>query len=295
MVRQGRMAEQDPSLPVVPIERGGRFVFASGNLTLEIDPEVGARVTAFALAGKNLLIGPDVDPHNYGSTFWTSPQSDWGWPPIAEIDNFAYAARVEGERLVLTGPISERLGISVTKVFALDGATGCAQIEYVVHNRGRAPTMLAPWEVSRVSIDGLTFFPTGDGEYDCGVVRLRTEDAAGMTWFEYDAAKIAADSKFFADGKRGLLFHVTHDRLAFIKRFSDTPAADRAPNQGEIEIYANAAQTYVELENQGPYRAIGPGESMRYRVDWFLRGLPDGIEAKMGDSALIEFVESVVR
>ena len=155
--------------------------------------------------------------------------------------------------------------------------------------------MLAPWEVSRVSTDGLTFFPTGDGEYDCGAVPLRTQAAAGMTWFDYDAAEIGSDSKFFADGKRGLLFHVTRDRTVFVKRFADAPAADRAPNQGEIEIYANAAHTYVELENQGPYRVVGPGESMRYRVAWLLRRLPDGVETKVGNLALIEFVESIVR
>jgi hypothetical protein len=281
--------------PVAPIARGGRFVFVSGDLTLEIDPEVGGRVTAFALGGRNLLIGPEVDPRNYGSTFWTSPQSDWGWPPVAEIDDRAYAVAFDGAKLVLTGPTSERLGVSVTKVFALDAAIGSATIEYVIHNRGPVSKMLAPWEVSRVGVDGLTFFPTGEGEYDCGAVPLRTQTAAGMTWFAYDRAQIAGDSKFFADGKRGLLCHVTRDRTVFVKRFADAPAAHRAPNQGEIEIYANGAHTYVELENQGPYRSISPGESMRYRVEWFLRRLPDGIEARVGNLALIELVERIVR
>ena len=290
------MAEQSALVGLAaPIERAGRYAFGAGDLLLEVDPNAGGRVTVFAIAGKNLLIGPEIDPKNYGSTFWTSPQSDWGWPPIAEIDNLPYAARVVGSTLVLTGPTSRQLGVSVTKIFTVDAETASARIEYIVHNRGNAPCMLAPWEVSRVRVDGLTFFPTGEGEYRYAAVPLRTQDAAGMTWFDYRAASIETDSKFFADGRRGLLFHVTSEAVLFVKRFADAPAAERAPGQGEIEIYANAAHTYVELENQGPYRAIAPGESLSYRVDWFLRELPPGIEAKLGNPALIEFAESIVR
>ncbi len=282
-------------MTVAPVERNGRYVFSSDDVTLEIDPSVGGRVTAFALAGQNVLTGPDVDPLNYGSTFWTSPQSDWGWPPIPEIDSDAYEALVESGRLLLTGKSSPRLGISVTKIFAFDGATRKACIEYVVENHAREPRTLAPWEVTRVRTNGLTFFPTGKGQYRYGTVPLATRDAAGMTWFEYDAAAISADSKFFADGSRGLLFHVTDDRSVFIKRFSDTPAEKQAPNQGEIEIYANGAHTYVEIENQGPYSEILPSESISYRVEWFLRSLPDGIEVKPGNPALVELVEGIVR
>jgi hypothetical protein len=283
------------AVPVAPVERDGHFVFSSGDVTLEIDPAVGGRVTVFALEGKNVLTGPEVDPLNYGSTFWTSPQSDWGWPPIPEIDNLAYEVRVENEKLVLSGPTSVKLGVSLTKIFAFDGAGCSASIEYVVTNRSSVPRTLAPWEVTRVRPNGLTFFPTGAGEYACGTAPLSTRDAAGMTWFEYDAATIAADSKFFADGSRGLLFHVTADRSVFIKRFSDTPPEKRAPGQGEIEIYANGLHTYVELENQGPYGVILPCESISYRVEWFLRKLTDGILAKPGNPALVELVEGIVR
>jgi hypothetical protein len=283
------------AVPVAPVEQNGRFVFSSGDVSLEIDPEVGGRVTAFARGGQNLLTGPEVDPLNYGSTFWTSPQSDWGWPPIPEIDSLAYEIRVDDERLVLTGATSQKLGVSVTKIFAFDGARCSASIEYVVTNRTSVPRTLAPWEVTRVRPNGLTFFPTGAGEYSYGTVPLSTRDAAGMTWFEYDAATIGADSKFFADGSRGLLFHVTADRSVFIKRFSDTPAEKRAPGQGQIEIYANGLHTYVELENQGPYGVILPSESISYRVEWFLRRLPDGILAQPGDPALVELVESIIR
>jgi len=283
-----------PALPVAPVEKNGRFVFASGDVVLEIDPQAGGRVTVFALAGQNLLTGPEIDPNNYGSTFWTSPQSDWGWPPVAEIDHLPYAALVENGALVLTGNASQRLGIAVTKIFTFDPGSRSAAIEYIVHNRGSAPRLLAPWEVTRVPPNGLTFFPTGQAEYKYAAVPLRTQHAAGMTWFHYDAGAIAADSKFFADGSRGLLFHVAGG-VIFVKRFPDLPDGSHAPGEGEIEIYANAAHTYVEIENQGAYRALAAGESMSYRVEWFLRKLPAGVEARVGNHALIEFVESLVR
>ena len=284
----------DASL-VTPIEQNGRYVFTAGDLALEVDPRVGGRVTSFALSGRNLLTGPSVDPGNYGSTFWTSPQSDWGWPPIGEIDNQPYAAVVKDGKLVLTGMTSQRLQVSVDKTFAMDASKRAVQIEYVISNRGSAPRMFAPWEVTRVRPNGLTFFPTGQGSYNYGANPLPTQDVAGMTWFNYQASTIPVDSKFFADGSRGLLFHVASDRTVFIKKFGDVPGANHAPNEGEIEIYANGAHTYIELENQGAYASIAPGQSTSFSIEWFLRQLPDGIQATVGDAALIAFVESVVQ
>ena len=284
----------DASL-VTPVEQSGRYVFTAGDLTLEVDPQVGGRVTSFALAGRNLLTGPSVDPGNYGSTFWTSPQSDWGWPPLAEIDNQPYAAVVADSKLVLTGATNQRLQVSVTKTFSLNAATRSARIEYVINNKGSAQRMLAAWEVTRVRPNGLTFFPTGQGSYSYGSNPLTTQDAAGMTWFNYQASAIPVDSKFYADGSRGLLFHVAADRTVFIKRFSDAPGASHAPSEGEIEIYANGAHTYIELENQGAYVSIGPGASTSFAIEWFLRDLTAGIDVTVGNPALIAFVEGVVQ
>ena len=114
----------------MPIEKNGRYIFSSGDLAIEIDPRVGGRVVSLSLGGRNFLTGTDVDPNNYGSTFWTSPQSDWGWPPPPEIDNLPYASAIAGTKLVLTGSTNAKLGVSVTKTFSFDAATSSLAIEY---------------------------------------------------------------------------------------------------------------------------------------------------------------------
>ena len=52
-------------------------------------------------------------------------------------------------------------------------------------------------------------FPTGTKIYDYGNKSLVTSQAAGMTWFKYDAAAITTDCKLFADAGSGLLAQST--------------------------------------------------------------------------------------
>ena len=73
------------------------FVLTLDDVRLEVDATRGGRITALRLGDRNLLSGAEVDAINYGSTFWTSPQSAWGWPPVAEIDEVVEVA-AHGER-----------------------------------------------------------------------------------------------------------------------------------------------------------------------------------------------------
>src|SRR5690606_17663462 len=64
----------------------------SGRLSFTVLPEVGGRVQKCTFAGRELLSDPDANPDNWGATYWTSPQADWGWPPVPEVDSAPYAA-----------------------------------------------------------------------------------------------------------------------------------------------------------------------------------------------------------
>jgi len=274
------------------IEKNGRFVFSSGDLAVEVDPRAGGRVVSFSLAGRNFLTGTDADPNNYGSTFWTSPQTAWGWPPPPEIDNLPYAGAVSGKRLVLTGATSPKMGVGVTKTFSFDAATSSVAIEYSMANHGGSPASLAPWEITRVHTGGVTFFPTGSAPYDYGGKSLVTTQAAAMTWFRYDAETITADSKLFADGRGGFLAQVDGDTV-LVKKFSDVAADQHAPKEAEIEIFANHAHTYVEIENQGTYAPLMPETSTAWTVRWTLRKLPPGLDASVGSAPLVAWVQGI--
>jgi hypothetical protein len=67
---------------VEPIDRGsGDYVLElSDGLFFKINA-AGARIMDVHLgSGENLLTGSSINDVNYGSTFWTSPQTDWSWP-----------------------------------------------------------------------------------------------------------------------------------------------------------------------------------------------------------------------
>jgi hypothetical protein len=276
---------------------GGVLSLALEEATLEIDPALGARVIGLCLAGRNLLTGPEVDPLNFGSTFWTAPQSHWGWPPIPEIDSAPYAVSFEGEALseghaiVLRGPTCQGLGVSIEKRFSISRVGGTFVIDYRVVNRGAVPVDVAPWEVTRVLPNGLTFFATGAGTY--APSDLPAREVGGITWLRHDAAVIAGHQKLYADAGEGWIAHVDADVL-FLKTFALVPRAAHAPGEAQIEIYASSHHRYVEVEQQGACATIGVGGSLDWRVEWRLRRLPARLPVDVGSADLVRHVRELV-
>jgi len=275
--------------PVMPVAEGNLFTFEFGDTRFAVDASLGGRIVTFSLAGRNILSGPAVDPANFGSTFWPSPQSDWNWPPPPEIDSAPYAARLAGPVLSLTGSPSAAVGLAVDKTFSADGQTGVVTVAYTLRNCGGRARAVAPWEITRVAAGGLTFFPMGDGEPRKGFQDLlKMAIANGVAWFPYDGAAITADQKVLADGREGWLAHVDGD-LLLVKSFADSLPSQAAPGEGEIEIYANAAHTYVEVENQGVLLRLAPGAETTWTVRWILRKLdPASTPVRLGSAALVD-------
>jgi Domain of unknown function (DUF4380) len=277
--------------PVLPRLQDGRHVLAWEDVSFEVDARTGGRVTALRLGGRNLLTGPEVDAGNFGSTFWTSPQSSWGWPPIAEVDHQEYRASIEGSAIVMRSARSPRLGVEIEKLFSADRARGAVTFEYRIHNLGEAPLQTAPWQITRVGPGGLTFYPSGEGSYPPSNLGVR--DALGATWYDYDKAAITDHQKHFADGREGWLAHVDRDAL-LVKTFPAVPRAAHAPGEAQIEIYASPAHTYIEVEAQGAYETVAPGAALSWRVVWLARRLPPKLPIAVGSEALLAHVRALV-
>lgn len=281
---------------VVPVASGSVFSFQFGDTLFAVNASRGGRIVTFALSGRNILTGPAVDPANFGSTFWPSPQSDWNWPPLPEIDSAPYAASLDGGVLSLSGAAATNLGLAVEKKFSADRATGVVTVAYTVANRGSNARRVAPWEITRVAAGGLSFFPMGQGGPRKGPQDLlNTTIVNGVAWFAYDAAAITADQKLFADGLEGWIAHVDGD-LLLVKSFTDTRPSQAAPGEAEIELYANAGHTYVEVENQGAYVNLAPGAATTWTVRWMLRKLDlAATPATVGSASLVDLVRSLVK
>ena len=280
-----------PAQPVIPVVEAGRHVLAWDDVRLEIDAATGGRVTTLRLGGRDLLSGAAADAANYGSTFWPSPQSAWGWPPLPEIDHAPYRVDVEPGAVVLRSAVSPALGVAVDKRIAADAGRGAVLFEFAIHNRGAAPIQLAPWQITRVPPGGLSLFPTGSGAF--APSNLAVREALGVTWYAYDAAAVTDHQKLFADGREGWLAHVDGDSV-LIKTFAVVPRAGHAPGEAQIEIYATPAHTYVEVEAQGPYETIAPGATLSWRVAWLVRRLPAGVPCAVGSAALLDFIRGAI-
>jgi hypothetical protein len=285
------MQEPPSARPVKPTIDGGRHVFAWDDVRVEIDAATGGRVTALCLRGRNLLSEPAADAANYGSTFWPSPQSAWGWPPLAEIDHGPYRADVEAAAVTMRSALSPALGVVVEKRFAADAGRGAVTFDFAIHNRGAAPLQLAAWQITRVPPGGLSLFPTGTGSFPPSNLLVR--DTMGVTWYAYDAAAVTDHQKLFADGREGWLAHIDGDAV-LVKTFAIVPRAAQAPGEAQIEIYANPSLAYVEIEAQGPYETIAPGAALSWRVVWLVRRLPSDIPRTVGSAPLLDFIRGAV-
>jgi hypothetical protein len=282
--------------PATPTVNGTVYTYTFGDTVFAVDSSKAGRIVTFSLAGKNILTSPkDSSDNNWGSTFWTSPQSDWNWPPPSEMDPGAYSAQLTDGMLSLIGQPASATGLAVTKTFSIDAAANAVIIDYGIVNRGAQARATAPWEITRVAAGGLTFFPMGEGSPKKGFQDLLSlQMAGGVAWFPYDAGKISADQKVFADGHEGWIAHVAGD-LLLVKAFTDIPADKAAPGEAEIEIYTDAGHHYIEVENQGACVNLAPGASLSWQVRWFLRKTDRSVVAQVGNAALLGAVRALVK
>jgi hypothetical protein len=279
---------------VMPTVSGTVYTFTAGDTVFAVDAAKGGRIVTVSLGGKNMVTSPSGQNNNWGSTFWPSPQSVWNWPPPAELDPGAYAASICGTKVAMASETSAALGIKVTKQFSVDATTGVVTIVYGMVNRGKQASSLAPWEITRVAAGGLTFFPMGQGSPKKGTQDLLPlQMDGGAAWFAYDAASIPQEQKVFADGAEGWLAHVEGDVL-LVKSFGDTTPTQAAPGESEIELYADAAHTYVEVENQGAYASIAPGATATWTVRWYVRKLDSTVSVQAGSAELLAIVRSLL-
>lgn len=285
-------------------ERDGRWSLDLGEAQLEVDPGRGGRISRLHLAGVDLLVDESVHPTNWGSTFWTSPQEDWGWPPVPAIDHEAYRAEHEGGTLRLVGG-SARFGnklVRVIKRLTPRPERGAVDLEYQLQNLGSEPCTVACWEISRVPAQGLSFFATGAREETLVGPHtvLPTTKRLGVTWFDHRDFVPGRGAKLNADSSSGWLAHVVRSpasalpHVLFLKLFEPVPVERQAPGEGVVELYADELGHYVEVENQGAYEAIVPQGMTSYRVTWLLRRLPEGLDPVAASPELLDFVQSLV-
>ncbi len=299
----------DPFAPTGTItNQGNIWKITAGATTLEVDQAVAGKITSFAIDGTNFLV---INDASTGSVFWTAPQAEWndnGWPPPEELDTKAYTPSSKDNVLTMTGPTGTTG--AVTKRFWANVENQTVTIEYTFKNTTSAAVKKAPWEITRVYPGGLTFFPTAEEPVRLGGVQdtfkaVPFTTSGGIAWWKYLKAEFTQDIKGGADGLEGWAAHINcgtefektcaagGKSIVMIKQWQD--ATTEAPNEKEIEIYANAGHNYVEFEQQGDYQSIAAGGSMVWTMRWMLRYLPADVPPTPGSEALANWVRGQLK
>ena len=248
-----------------------KYEIGVGVHTMTVDAARGGKVLSFKYEEQE-VISQMRWPNAFGSTFWTSPQSEWNWPPVPEYDSQPYTAEVGEGILTLTGNVS-KYGYRIRKEFVPDPEDHAIAVTYSIVNESGEARKVAPWEITRVPNGGVIYFDAPE----------ESVTPAGLMPFTFseDGARLEVDvtnenRKVNADGKGWYAF--CDNGLVLVKKFQDLAEGEAAPGEAEIQVYINGRKTFVELEAQGPYTLLQPGESLRWTVRWYLVPEEDSLQ-----------------
>ncbi len=265
------------------------------NLEVVVQPSFGGRIISLKLNGKELLVGKEVNPSSYGSTFWPSPQTVWDWPPPEILDSKPYKAKIKKEKLILTSNVDTVLGLQFQKEISIGEKTKSVKIEYSIKNTSLENKKVAAWEITRMPKGGLAFFPKGLIEPK--VKRfdpIPYEEKDNILWYKNDETEKMTNHKLsVADGSEGWLAY-TVGNLLFIKKFEDVLPKDQAPDEGEIPLYVHPELPYVEIEAQGPHEIIKPNDKLKWKMKWYVLEIPADFKLEIGNLKLVNFARSII-
>ena len=123
----------------------GKYSIKLGDVSMTIDAAKGGKIVSYKYNDSEVLSQTRM-ANSFGSTFWTSPQSEWNWPPVPEYDTRAFNAEVKGNTLVLTGDKSARFGYRIRKEITTDAKDNAFVITYTIINESGEERKVAPWE-----------------------------------------------------------------------------------------------------------------------------------------------------
>ena len=273
------MGSMSLSAQTINTLENGRYSISVGDVTLTVDAARGGKVVSYKYQDQEILSTTRM-PNSFGSTFWTSPQKEWNWPPVPEFDTKPFNAEVKDGVLVLTGEKSARFGYRIRKEFSADKKDNAIVIKYTIINESGETRQVAPWEISRVPNGGVVFFEAKEATPANNMKGLPFTYEYGAAWYVMDEDR--ENRKINADGTGWLAF--CDKGLMFVKKFQNIKAAEAAPAEAEIQIYANPGKTFVEIEEQGAYTTLNAGESVDWTARWYL--VPNDLPAEPSKALL---------
>ncbi|MEJ7830800.1 MAG: hypothetical protein WKF91_21525, partial [Segetibacter sp.] len=172
------------------------YILQVHNISISIDAKAGARIISFALDGREQLSLKSIHRNFFGSTLWLSPQSVWSKPQPPVLDVAMYKGVIKKDYLNLQSSVDTVNGLQFEKRFWVDVKDTSVHIRYTIHNISKEVKCLAPWEVTRVPVGGLSFFPKSS-DTPLAKSNLPVLDAGGIVWYTSDKSAISSSQKLF--------------------------------------------------------------------------------------------------
>lgn len=286
------------ALPEFVQQHGDTFVIGqNAGAAMVVAPQIGGRIASLKYDKHEILMTEErLDCMLWGSALWSSPQSEWSWPPIDTLDSKPYKVSVENNFLVATSDIDKKTGYQFVKRYGVNPAhKNSFIIRYSIHNFSDATKSVSPWEVTRFPPRGIVLFPATGKQQSNGIFYpLELKNRNNVSWFEY-AIKHNRDEhyKIISDGEEGWVAYSDSGYLLVIT-FEDVPAELIPADEGEIALFANMDKTYLELEHLGSMTTLQPGEHLDWEVVWYLTKLPDNISVEIGNQELVNFIRELI-
>lgn len=284
------------ALPEFVVHKGSKYLIKQGEAELEINANNAGRIASLKIAGQEILLTADQASNTvWGNVLWSSPQSEWSWPPLPTLDNSPYDVHIDENRVVFTSKVDKQTGYQFIKSYGISPEKKCLSIRYSIINKSNVEKNLAAWEVTRLRPRGTVFFPQGNTDISNGIFYpFPTEHINDITWATYDAQKIHDNHhKLMTDGKEGWIAYMFNRKL-LIKEFADVPVELMVAGEGEIEMFANTEKTFWEIAEQSLMTKLQPNERLDWEVLWHMRSLPAGVKAEQGSDDLVNYVRGVL-
>ena len=285
------------NLPAFISQKGHVYTLTQDQTRLEVNANIAARISSLKIDGEELLLTADKTNNAvWGSVFWSSPQTEWSWPPIEVLDSAPYQVSVVDNRLVFTSKIDPDTGYQFIKSYSVDAEKKCITILYSIYNHSKQEKNIAGWEVTRLRPTGTAFFPQGNTESTSGIFYpLAVEHVGDITWAHYNAENLLQNHhKLMTDGKEGWIAYTNAGKL-LVKEFADVPVELIVAGEGEIELFANVEKTFWEIDQQGVMSKLAPGEHLDWEVRWHTRTIPANISPAVGSEDLVNYVRGILK
>lgn len=284
-------------LPAFAKQDGKRLLITHGNLQLEILPAYAGRISSLKCDNHEiLLVLPDMNRRvkDWGTVLWSSPQEEWGWPPIDVLDNKPYTLTTTVDQVVLTSEPDKKTGYQFSKSYGLHGDNAFA-ITYRIYNRSKVEKKVAALEVTRLPPAGDVFFPHGELEPTSGIFYLLdVKRIDELTWYHYNPKKIHTDHhKIMLDGKEGWVAY-TNKGYLFVKQFADLPPSEIAEGEREVEVFGHMDHTFIEMKTQGKIETLQPGEHVEWTIIWHAKKLPADLATSLEPHAMANYARDIL-